>query len=662
MKITRPFGAPAFYQTPSLILCLLTVLFAVGSAQSIQWKPVDPAHLALKAPVVEKDADAEAILWEVYINNNSSAGTDFIHFVRIKVFTERGKDSHSKIDIPYWKGVSIKDVAARTIKPDGSTVELKKEAIFDREILKSGKFKLKAKSFALPGIEPGVIIEYTWREVYGYITNYVKMEFQREIPAQVIRYYLKPNPNVLTPMSTATFQHAPLQFVREKDGYFRAELTNVPAFREEPHMPPEDQSKAWMLVYYPSRSRMWGNFWKTVGSQTFEENKNAMKVNDEIRRAVTEAIGDATTPEQKLERLFNYCRAKIKNVSDDASGMTSEQLQKLKENKSPADTLKRGYGNGSDINFLFGALAVAAGFEARYVVIGDRSQKFFDPNFQDTYFMDSFNMAVKVGDKWRFFDPGGSHVPFGMLRWQEEGISGLLVDATDSKFVQTPITPAEKSMKSRTAKLKLTEDGTLEGEVRIEYTGHFAMELKEDADEETPEQREKKLTDAIKKRLGAELTNVKIEGVNDLQKPFAYSYNIKVPGYAERTGKRLFFQPSFFQKGIPQLFPSSSRQHDIYFHYPWSEQDHIEISLPPGFALDNAEAPGSFNLGEGSTYEATIGVTKDMKTMIYKRNFRFTMLVLPKTEYALIKRAFDAIHEADNHVITLKQDAASAKQ
>ncbi len=227
--------------TTCLFVSMMIFLFAPAQAQA--WKPMDPAHLALKAPVVEKDADAEALLWEVYINTASDSGTDFIHFVRVKIFTERGKETQSKIDIPYLSGVSVKDISGRTIKPDGTIIELKKDAIFDRELVRAGRLRLKAKSFALPGIEPGAIIEYRWREVYGYITNYVKMELQRDIPAQVVRYYLKPNPYVTDPMKSMTFQTNPLQFVKDKDGYYRVELTNIPAFREEPHMPPEDQVK-----------------------------------------------------------------------------------------------------------------------------------------------------------------------------------------------------------------------------------------------------------------------------------------------------------------------------------------------------------------------------------------------------------------------------------
>lgn len=110
------------------------------------------------------------------------------------------------------------------------------------------------------------------------------------------------------------------------------------------------------------------------------------------------------------------------------------------------------------------------------------------------------------------------------------------------------------------------------------------------------------------------------------------------------------------------MFSASSRRHDLYFHFPWKEEDYIEITLPEGFALDNAEAPGSLNLGEAGSYETSLGVTQDKKILVYKRNFTFKALILQKANYTAVKGAFDTIHNADNHAITLKQGTAAAKQ
>jgi hypothetical protein len=644
------------------LLALLAVsVFGFNAAQAQQWKPLDPAHVALKAPVVEKDADAEALLWEVYINDASDDTYEFVHFLRVKIFTERGKESQSKIDIPYFNGAQVKDVSGRTIKADGSIVELKKDAVFDREVVRFGGLKLKAKSFAMPGVEPGAIVEYRYREVFRGGANYQQLQFQRDIPVHVVRYYLKPHPLAVNPMRTMTFQGQTPGFQKDKDGFYRTEMTNMPAFREEPRMPPANQVRTWMLVFYsPDLKKDPMTYWKDHGKQLHEVFKGYMKVNDDVRRASAEAIGDAATPEQKIERLFNFCRTKIKNVNDDASGLTPEQLQKLKDNKSPADTLKRGYGTGLDIDFLFGALATAAGFDARFAKLSDRSTRFFDPTFTDDYFMRAYNIAVKIGDQWRFFDPASTYTPYGMLRWQEEGIQALITDAKEPQFVGTQLSPAEKSVQKRTAKLRLTEDGTLEGEVRVEFTGHFAVSMKEDYDDDTAEQRETKVSDSVKTRIGADVADIKIESATDPLKPFAYSYKVRIPGYAERTGKRLFLQPAFFQKGIAPMFTTSERRHDIYFHFPWMEQDHVTIELPAGYALDNAEAPSPLDFGQVGKYDVILSVTEDKTQLDYKRNLRFSGLIFKKEAYPQLKKAFDALHKQDNHAVTLKQAAAAA--
>src|SRR5215217_4898430 len=151
---------------------LLFFLFSSYSAATVpieDWRPVDPAELSLKSATVERDADAEALFWEVKIDDSVEGDLIFSHYLRIKVFTDRGRESQSKVDLPfgrlYGSEVKIRDIAGRTIKPDGTFVELKKEDVFDRTIVKASGVKVKAKSFAMPAVVAGSIIEYRWKEV-----------------------------------------------------------------------------------------------------------------------------------------------------------------------------------------------------------------------------------------------------------------------------------------------------------------------------------------------------------------------------------------------------------------------------------------------------------------------------------------------------------------
>lgn len=655
-------------------LCAAVVFMGLAGAAAFageDWKPIDPAHLAMKTPVVEADADAEAIFWEVRVADDMSYGelrTVLNHYIRIKIFTERGKESQGQVSIEYRQNTKITDIAGRTIKPDGTIIELKKDAVFERTIAKVSGAKRQAKSFAMPAVEPGAIIEYRWKEVRGgHFSFYDRYFFQMEIPVQFVKYSFKPlklesygAPNLS--MNVRMFNGRFEPFQKEKDGYASTSLKNVPAFHEEPHMPPEDQVRTWLLVYYliDQESLPPEKFWPKYGREQFDSYKSKVKVNDEVRKAAATIIGDAATPEQKLERLYDFCRLKIKNVNDDASGMTADDRAKLKANASPADTLKRGMGDGEDIDYLFAALATAAGFDAHVTRIGDRSDIFFDSTFADNYLLVSYNIAVKLGNEWRFFDPASTYVPFGMLRWQEEGQQALVCDAKEPMFVKTPLSPPEKSRMKRTATLALGEDGTLEGDAQIEYTGHLAVIKKEENDALSPQAREETLNDLVKTRLStAEVSNIKIENVTDPVKPFIYRFHVRVPGYAQRTGKRLFLQPAFFEKGVPAMFTASQRKHQLYFHYPWMESDEVTITLPPGYALDNPDKPAPLTAGNVAKYDVNMRIINKNEQLIYNRTWVFDALVFPPQSYAGVKQLFEAVYQNDNHTITLKQQAAA---
>src|SRR3989441_10093678 len=137
-----------------LVVCAVLGASVTALAGGDDWRTIDPAELALKASTVEKDADAEASFWEVRIDDSNVEELVLKHYIRIKVFTERGRESQGKIDLTYLGSTKIKDIAARVIKPDGTVVELKKGDIFDRTIVKTSGVKYKSKSFALPGVEP----------------------------------------------------------------------------------------------------------------------------------------------------------------------------------------------------------------------------------------------------------------------------------------------------------------------------------------------------------------------------------------------------------------------------------------------------------------------------------------------------------------------------
>src|SRR5713101_933797 len=215
--------SPRFLFLLLIEACLLAGTSFTASASGDDWRAVDPADLALKTSTVEKDADAEALFWEVRLDDSAE---DLIlsHYIRIKIFTERGKETQSKVQIPFGKffgeEIRIKDIAARTIKADGTVIELKKEDVFESTQIKTSGAKIKVKAFAVPGIEPGAIIEYRWREVrLATFANRMHLDYQRDVPVQRVTYWLKPSPNVMGTFRLQMFNAKLPPMQKERDGF-----------------------------------------------------------------------------------------------------------------------------------------------------------------------------------------------------------------------------------------------------------------------------------------------------------------------------------------------------------------------------------------------------------------------------------------------------------
>jgi hypothetical protein len=177
---------------------------------------------------------------------------------------------------------------------------------------------------------------------------------------------------------------------------------------------------------------------------------------------------------------------------------------------------------------------------------------------------------------------------------------------------------------------------------------------------ESAVKQEENLKESLKGRISAaEVSGITIENASDPEKPFGYQYKVRVPNYAQKTGKRLFLQPGFFEYGANPLFSTATRKYDIFFHYPWSEVDNIEIELPKGFTLDNADTPAEVaDSNKIGSLRIDMSISSDGSLLKYNRKFHFgggNNTLFPATAYQQLKNMFDSFHKSDTHAVSLKE-------
>ncbi len=653
-----------------LAICGWSLILATGSLQA-QWRPITPAELSLKPPQSDPDADVEALFRDVRLLNEA-ATFGYPHnviseYIRLKIFTDRGRDKYGTIVIPYWGKSIVSNIEGRTINPDGSVIELKRDSIFEKVIQqKRGALKLKAVSFAMPAVQAGSIVEYRFtRNVGEFISRYVPLDVQSEFPVDELTFHIKPVSGVWVkwpPMRIHGFGCDVGNMTTDAAGFSNITLRNIPAFHEEPYMLPEYSSKQWILLFYEENENVGTDrYWPSVGREEYKQYSLKLKVNGEARSIASEVIAGAATDDEKITRLLEYCRKNLKNIR--GTEISTQQREQAKENRTAVNTLRRKEGTAQDIDFAFAALASAAGFDARPALLTDRSRFMFTPALQSRFFLDTTKIAVKVNDKWQFYDPTDHSLAPGQLRWQEQGVMALIADPKDPQFVTTPLLPAEKSAVQHVGALKLSLEGALEGDVRQYYLGNKAASWRERFGLANDAERENALREELKHRFPEfELTGVTFNVPPDLTKGIGVYYHIVVPRYAQRTGKRMFVMPGFFEAGFNALFVDIIRRQPIYFDYPWSEVDSLELQLPEGYQLDHPNAPSPINVPSVLAYSVAISVTNTNK-LIYRREFSFGGNKIPLFDskaYPALKQVFDTIHDGDNHILTLKAESQAS--
>jgi hypothetical protein len=655
-----------------LYLSTLPCCFAqTQPAIDVAWLPVTDAERNMKAPLVDKDAGVEALFWRVHVRDEMLGGRElqrvFYHYVRLKIFDEKGKEKASTIELPFGDKTAIIYVYGRTIKADGTELELKKDSIFERDLVRAGHLRTKVKSFAMPGVEPGAIVEYRWKEVLSDShVMHARLQFQREYPVQKVTYFVHPLSGQYTTyqMFALPFNCKPSALKREENGFSSTTLENVPAFREEPMMPGEPTVRPWVLVAYRENGKFPEpeKYWNNAGKEMYNDFlRQALKPNDDVRRAAASAIEGATTDEQKIGALIRYIRKNVRNLfgATVTEAERSKIFKEMPQNRlrTSPEVLKSGIGTANEMNTLFASMASSVGLEARPALVADRQDLGFVPELADRYFLPTVDMAVNIAGKWKLYDVSARLLPSGMLSWREEGMKALLSDPKRPMFIESPDSPPEASAGLRSAKLALSEDGTIEGDIDQEYSGHMAVDRRYEMDGEAETRRLERLKEQYVKIFpDAEVSDVRIENAENPEQALKLHCHIKIPGYAQRTGKRLLLQPLFFQRGVAPLFTATERRYPVDLHYAWQERDRISILLPSGFALDHAENPGALNFGAPGSYELKMSV-QGGRELVCERGLTFGRegaLAYSVQAYPKLKNLFDEVHRRDDVTISLK--------
>lgn len=603
-------------------------------------------------------AHAMILYREAVVNDQASY---LMEYVRIKVFTEEGKEQ-ANIEIPFLKGQSdVRDVRARTIEPDGRIVNFEGKP-FEKLVVKAGGVKVLAKTFTLPEVQPGCIIEYKFRiqrdPDFYYETSW---EIQEELFQRRAIFSILPYAGRLRLFWRSSGLPKDTKLEPQKDNSFRLERKDIPGFEEEEYTLPEAELKARIDFFYreeaPETSEQ---FWKRIGKSWDKELEDFLDKKGALEKALAETVNASDPPETKLRKI--YARAqKVRNLDFERSKTEKEEKrEKLKTNKNVEDVLKHGYGTGRDINYLFVGLVRTAGFESAEVFVAPRNLRIFHPDLQDTRQLHADLVYVHSGTQDLYLDPACAFCPFGLLPWYETLCKGIRLSKDGGAQVLTSAPRSADAVLQRKADLRLDADGTLDGKLLVDFFGQRALVEREDAREDDDAGRSKRITDLVKTWFpaGTDFKLTTVTGWEGSAEPLHVEGTLHIPGFAVTAGHRLLLPVGVFEAGRPGLLQHAKRVNAVYFSYPWQDADDFTIQLPAGYRVETLPAPKQMP-GSGASYESTS--KQEGSALHIVRHETIEGIYFPVEQYSVLRGFFSAMKANDEQQAIL-QSADSAKQ
>ena len=635
---------------------------AVSSATS--FREVNPEELKMTSEPAAPGAPAILLFREV--NRDDSGQTRHEDdYYRIKILTEEGR-KYADIEIPFYAGYgSITQIHARTIKPDGSIVDFDGK-VFTKSIVKARGVKYLAKTFTLPAIQPGCVIEYYYTidlsEERIIASHWIVSD---ELFTRAAKFSLKPYTSPYLPYGLRwTWQNMPSsapQPVEGPDHIVRLQVTSVPAFQREDFMPPEDEVKARVDFSYSldAPDTDVNHFWAGVGKRLNGNLESFIGKRKAMEQAVSEIVGPNDPPEVMLQKIYARVQ-QLRNTSYEVR-KTEEEEKRAKE-KEPAnveEVWKRGYANGGQLTWLYLALVRAAGFEAYGVWVADREHYFFTPGLMQSGRLDSNLVLIKLNGKNIFCDPGAAFTPFGLLPWMETGIAGLQLDKKESAWIKTLVPTAAQARTERHANLTLSDTGDLEGKLTVTYTDMEAARRRRGERHADDAERKLYLEGSIKASIPA-ASEVKLTNQPEWKNsalPLVAEFSIKVPGWAAAAGHHVIIPTGLFSAREKHLFDHVERVHPIYVEYPYSESDDINIQIPAGWQVSSLP-PGWNDTGKVVAY--TLKAENDKGKLHLTRTLAVDFILMQVKYYTPLRDYFQQIKTADDQQIVLDPGATRA--
>lgn len=659
------------------IFCFLipvTLGPTAAHAQKQQWTPPTSEELSMTeesgAPGV-----AAVILYHEEVNDDNNKTYTF--YTRIKILKQEGTDA-ATIKLRTFApasgyGSDVSNFAGRTIHSDGTVIAMTEPP--HEETIQLPHEKIIERTYKLPQPEIGSILEYRYT---------IQLEHHVQPPIWTLqqRYYVRKahfewhvldgpihtivSGEIAHPIDMVSYAgHLPsgieVKRVKAEDGRsqseFELDATNIPAIPNEVAIPPASSfaySVRFYFVHDTATQEDWRDrFWKEAGDRWSLAQNRFDDPAYYLKRAVSNLVVPADTPEQKLRKLYAAVM-KLDNLSVDRDQGKLDAKQALPVTARNADdVLDAGRGDNDQINSVFVSMARAAGFTAYVMRVSNRDEWVFSPDYLTMGQFDDDITVVDLNGKEIFLDPGTRFCPFGHLGWKHAATTGIRQVKNGTEITRTPQEPVDAGQIQRVANLTIDAEGRATGTVRLSYLGTSAIDWRQIGavygESELRERIREQLEETLPAQVDVEVTS--IDHLADFEEPLVIDATLKGPiGSVNKT--RIRFSADLFEARSMPRFRPETRELPVYLRSREYVRDAIRINLPESVHVISKPTNLNLDLENAAIYQLSGESTANSITI--HRNYALGRIDYAVPYYKDLRAFFTKMSAKDQESVVLE--------
>lgn len=680
----RQWPFPAVMATSRLICFLIAVLWLAGLSctqahRKIDLKEIEWQDISISETPDKDDYPGSSAIYlldegEFTFRNGFILNSHTI----IKILDEAGLD-YANVEIPFDSESEVHQIRGRTIRKDGSVVMLKSEDIHEKSIFPDYILYAdsKAKVFALPGVEVGSIIEYSYTVVYTEPFPSA-WDFQQEEPVLLSRFTLD-IPEItrynylLSQRQGIEVEKSVSHPARRTKATFT--LKNAPPIKFEPLMPAHSEIATRIYFSLTSLSTLRGTLpiegdsWEILGQGYYMATEEKVQTCKPISKQVKDIIQDCTSDLDKIAKVYDFVQSQIRYVAIEIKegGVIPHQPSEIFANK---------YGDCKDKAFLLITMLKEAGIDSYPVLARTTNAGQVIDNFisrqqfnhmvvavPGKYFSDMQGVEqilvrgekdYTIEDDYVLLDATSMAVPLGQIPWYLEDTKVLLVREEDSKLITVPHSSPNSNLTHRECDVEISDDGSMRCSMKCTRSGQTASESRSLLQSMTKKQQEEWFQYILSGSCpGAVLGGYSISHLNELDQPLILNYEFTVPQYVQRIDTLLIFSPGILRNPMFDQLTREKREHGVFLDFPNILVEGIKIKIPAGFRINTLPE----EVSESSSFaDYSFSCFSDGESVVLNRQIAIKRVRIAVEEYEYVKAFFNSVVTSQRRNVTLTRN------